>query len=262
MKVVYLIGGFGNQCFQLAYGGSGADYSTFFLTSAFRKHFGHTDHELVFEPKQKLIHFALLPLIAVDVMLAKMFGRTLFTLLDLKRMKAKPQIPLILLGYFQEEQLYSEVPETASFWVSQPGDTNTVVLHVRGGDILTLPGSENPNGVLSMKYYARALEKVMSKDGQIESVLLQTNDRDYARVVQTYLLERFPDMAIDIATSDLRAMIDSSLGARWFVGSNSTLAFWVVIFRKGVRSILPSPVIKKKVLRTTVAYISIEGEVR
>lgn len=262
MKIVYLIGGFGNQCFQLAYGGAEADYSTIFLNGAFRKRLKHTDHERVFEPRQKVLHFALLPLLAMDVLFAKMFGKTIFTVLDVKRLKAKPLIALILLGYFQEEQLYSEVPKRAAFWTFQPSDANIIVLHVRGGDILTLPDSENPNGILSMRYYARALEKVLSEDGQIGSVLLQSNDRDYATLVQTYLLERFPDLVIDIATSGLKDMIEGSVGARWFVGSNSTLAFWIVIFRKGIKSILPSPVIKKKDLRTSILYTSIEGEVR
>ena len=151
-RVVYLIGGLGNNLFQIANASKcSSDFRcvNFFLDSRVRKLLGHTDHPNVTHKICKLetstFHWSL-GLVVLDFMVARAISRSFFTVFDTESLQIKPWFcDLIFFGYFQQ----SSGPERVAQNLVSSGllhdrivekiklksrDCETV-LHIRGGDV-------------------------------------------------------------------------------------------------------------------------------
>lgn len=245
MSVVFLIGGTGNQLFAYAASDPKDTFSEIFLHRAVRRTLRWTLHEQVLHyprPNMLMHGFALLVL-AVDTILAALTGLSLFSTLDTRRIKARPLLfEIARLGYFQQAPERRDVGELADQFppVIEAGQ---IVLHVRGGDFLVSEGAgESAYGVLGQRYYragiAVALADLARREQPTSRILVLTDDVGHASALDLVVEGGQP---AEIRNCPLGETLSIAVGADWFVSSNSTMAYWILRLRKGLRSVAPQP---------------------
>lgn len=265
MAVTFLIGGTGNQLFEYASSEDHEKMSSIFLNSGLRRMLKWTDHEQIIEftSPNPLEHIAALVVLIIDLILAKLLGISFLTLFDTRSIKIAPIITnFVRVGYFQE------FPEKRSLapiarQIAPRQNKGTIVLHIRGGDLLALEQSgNNVYGLPSEKYYQDAIkaasEKIKDSGGKPKSLLVLTDDIEYASSINLDV-ELVP--RVELLHLDLKETFEVALGAEWFVSSNSTMSYWLIRLRQGKDCIAPKPFQKQadfdlpnSVLRLEVGY--------
>jgi hypothetical protein len=249
MAVVFLMGGTGNQLFQFVTSAPNDRFSAFFLRSWVRRFLGWTDHEQIIQYDEPgfVRQGGALVILAFDIVMAKLFGRTFFTALDAKRLKGSPMFPeLVRFGYFQTAPERRDL-EPIACQIAPTAQGGLVVIHIRGGDLLRLElAGNNVYGFLGAEYYrkglAEALDDLQRRGEDNRRILILTDDPDYAA---TFDLSIDGAPRPDVVRTSLKETLELATGADWFISSNSTLSNWIVRLRKGVRSIAPSPFQKR-----------------
>ena len=250
MAIVFLIGGTGNQFFQYAASAPEDVFSGFFLDPAVRRAFKWTHHEqaLSFPWAPQSLQVLALIILALDVMLARLFGFSLFSTLDTRSLKMLPCIAeLNRFGYFQGNPERRDFTELAR-QISPTVRKGRIVLHIRGGDLVTIEREgRNVYGMLGCKYFIDALQKakeIISADGTREITrLVVTDDPDYAASLN---LESDVMEPVSIVSPPLGETLAVAVGADWFVASNSTMSYWIVRLRGGKNCIAPEPFQKRR----------------
>lgn len=261
MKIIYLIGGTGNQLFQLSHLKKGDDYSTLLLTSIARRLLKQTNHINIVNESIKFKHFLLLPLVFFDLFLLKFFSFTLFSRFDINYGSSRPLLlNLIWIGYFQD--FIGDNSNLIDFF-SLPKLTNsnfesTISVHVRAGDIFQIDQNKNPNGVLASTYYVKSLELIKDFSVHDYKIKIFSDNVEYAKIIKNVYLKA--GYTSDIVDVDLLTMINTCVNSTHFIASNSTLSYWISILRKGDRTIVPSPFLKKKILPDPFNFLSVDVE--
>lgn len=246
MAIVYLSGGTGNHLFQFTRAQPEDRFSYAFISPVMNKVLGWTQHERLFDfPKASVLAqvFGLLVL-AFDLPLAKLTGRSLFSKLDLRALKAEPLITrLVQFGYFQKlpaTRDVQELSEQIDSWKIKEGAGHQCAIHIRGGDVLALQASgRNSYGVLAPDYFEQSIVSL----GRPAKVTIYTNDRDYAEAMIEQI--GLSEVQFTIDTGSLDEMIAGCCAADGFVACNSTLSYWVLQLRGAERpSVAPDPFTK------------------
>ena len=246
VATVFLIGGTGNQLFQYSRSKGQDRFSYAFLDGLLPKILGWTRHERLFDfPKASLLsEIAAIIIVPCDLLLGKLFGRTLLTSLDLKVVRAEPLLTRAYgLGYFQRQTASRNVMELANQLaggeVSEKSGRH-VCMHVRGGDVLAMEAAgENPYGVLKTRYYREALSGLQPGS----EITVFTNDERYAKQI----IDSLADLRLrfEVDDGDLASMVSGCLKAEIFVASNSTLSYWIAELRgPGKTTYSPQPFTK------------------
>lgn len=249
MAVVFLIGGTGNQLFQYAASHNKDKFSGFFLGKRVRRLLNWTNHEEVFHYPQP--HFlkwlAAAAALSLDLPLAKMTGKSLFSTFDTKSISARPLwFEVARLGYFQTApERRSLAP--LSLQLATAVEEEKIVVHVRGGDLLKLEQEgKNVYGFLNDAYYRTGIQTALNRlkaSGKMETmILILTDDPKYACSLN---LRFNGEMEPKIVRYPLHETLAVAVGAGWFVSSNSTLAYWIIRLREGRSSIAPKPFQKR-----------------
>lgn len=262
MKTIFLIGGTGNQLFQLSHLNKNDRYSTFLLNKASRALLKHTDHESIVKPNVSLVDWLLILFSIFDFALLKLIGKTLFTKFDVNACNSTPLYNLIWIGYFQDN-VGSSHALLEYFNISPHAIENTLekklktlVVHVRAGDILSLKTQDNPNGILSSDYYLKAFNRLnIAEDLDIS---IYSDNNIYAETIKTMFESNGIKSQVKDATLD--EMLMFSVQSNYFIASNSTLSYWISILRKGNNTVVPKPFIKKKVLPDPFKFNHIDME--
>ena len=241
MATVFLMGGVGNQLFQYVSSDEKDRFCTLFLNNGVRRLLGWTQHEKVLRYPQSSLPSQILACLVlfIDLFLAKLVGRTLFSRLNTMKMETEPLFfEYVRFGYFigssERRSLDPIMPQIAS--VEEEG---LIAVHVRGGDFLPV---EDLCGRLDRDYYCKGVtmgyESLVAKGCMDIRVLVLTDDPHYAATLNI-AVKGLP--APEIKLIPLDAMLARSVGADWFVSSNSTLSYWIIRLRKGVGSVAPQP---------------------
>lgn len=249
MAIVFLIGGTGNQFFQYAASAPEDVFSGFFLHRVVRRVLKWTSHEqsLDFPWAPKSVQVLALMILALDILLARLFGVSLFSTLDTRRLKIRPSVvELNRFGYFQD------APERRNFTelsrqISPTVNKGSVVLHIRGGDLVTIEREgRNVYGLLDRTYFIHALKhaKAAIPAGGASEVVqwVVTDDPDYAASLNLGTGGHEP---LNILSPPLGETLALAVGADWFVASNSTMSYWIVRLRGGKNCIAPKPFQKR-----------------
>ncbi len=261
MKIIYLIGGTGNQLFQLSHLKKGDDYSTLLLTSIVRRLLKQTNHINIVNESIKFKHFLFLPLVFFDLFLLKFFSFTLFSRFDINFGSSRPLLlNLIWIGYFQES--IGDNSNLIDFF-SLPKLTNynfepTISVHVRAGDIFEIDQNKNPNGVLEFSYYLKSIGLISDLSMHDYKIKIFSDNIEYAKIIKKVFFKA--GYISDVVDVDLLTMINTCVNSTHFIASNSTLSYWISILRKGERTIVPSPFLKKKVLPDPFNFITVDVE--
>jgi hypothetical protein len=231
MKYVFLLGGLGNNLFQLTKFPE-AKYCSLLILPWIRILLRHTVHEDLIPIKLPVLAVVGLPLILLDFMLAFLMRKSLFTLFDLRKFNAKPIFPVFAIGYFQDDihinRIRSKIAlqTLQSTYESNDLDAPVCVIHVRSGDILD-PNTVNPYGELAMKYYAKALDEFCPRDISAK-IVVHTDNAERTKLFVDEIKEIISiDRDFEIRVSRLSTMIKDSLNATVFVSGNSTLSVWI-----------------------------------
>lgn len=249
MAVTFLIGGTGNQLFEYASSEERDKMSSFFLNSGLRRVLRWTDHEQIikFQGPSLLAHLVALLVLFIDVILAKLLRFSLLTHFDTRILKISPSIAtFVRVGYFQE------FPEKRSLepivhQIAPNSKKGTIVLHIRGGDLLALEQSgNNVYGLPSASYYQNAIkvacDRIAANGATLNSIIVLTDDIEYA---SSFNLDVESAPRAEILHLDLKATFEVALGADWFVSSNSTMSYWLTRLRQGKNCIAPKPFQKR-----------------
>lgn len=250
MQVTFLIGGTGNQFFQFASAPAEGKMSTLFLNPSVRQLLGWTQHEQFIEydgagPFRSTFSLGLL---AIDLILAKLFKLSLFTQLDTRGVSLTPKVkPLVRLGYFQSAPLGRSLGPLARQFAPVV-EEGTIALHVRGGDLLALErAGRNDYGLLDDAYYRKGITQVrdiLREQGRSPTKLLVlTDDPEYA-ATRDLNVEGVPER--EIQHIPLKETLARAVGAEWYISSNSTMSYWIVQLREGQRSFAPEPFQKRR----------------
>ncbi|MEL7310269.1 MAG: hypothetical protein AAFN07_02050 [Pseudomonadota bacterium] len=239
----FLIGGTGNQLFQLARATKDDRISGLFLTGPLRRVLGHTDHETILPNllgvslATPFLNFVLLFL---DLFLARVLGRSLFTDFDIRRFKMDASVKsLNALGYFQDRI------DLDAHWLRAVGDAlqdsaehaPQLAVHFRGGDFLSPANASF--GILDRSYYSEAIGLAIQSE-PTRSITVFTNDDESARRFFSDVV--FSEYEFTFVMEPLEATLRSLVASSVFVASNSTLSYCVTAFRGNDRpSIRPTP---------------------
>ena len=245
MALTFLIGGTGNQFFQYSTSGPTDQFSCFFLNKHIRKYLNWTNHEKIIQypTASILVQTVGIIILLIDLILARLFKITLFTLLDIRKFKMRPSLCcLIRLGYFQECAEKRDIADLADQFTKSENIAD-IVAHVRGGDLLKLERSGTSiYGILQGEYYFRSLTKinaeVLPKANKTLDLVIVTDDVEYATSLN---LNQGNEYNMKIISVPLNETISIAMSARWYISSNSTLSYWITKMRSGKNSIAPIP---------------------
>lgn len=260
MHLRFLLGGTGNQIFQIATSSSDTKFSSFFLNGQVCKILRLTHHEdlKLVKDVPLILNLIALPAVALDVFLYWIFSVSIFTDFDLNRLKGKSLFSLLSIGYFQNFASDTYRTDFFSKYVTKEA-TMDIVLHLRAGDYLTNANVER-FGKLPADYFSEALRSSYKEQEDLFQIVLASNDKSAAEQMQRELkIER-----CQIEASSLESMIKRSLNSFCFIASNSTLSYWIAVARSeiGRDSIVPKPfqksndfcLPKEKILEIPVEY--------
>lgn len=240
MSICFLIGGTGNQLYQIANMPDNTRFSSFFLSAKVCGLLGWTHHERLLKPIRCSHWKTVLGLLVLtfDLLIFILFKRTFLCRLDLRKFSSTPKLfDFVKIGYFQAMPSESGFARVRSYLIPvlPECDAHDVLMHVRGGDILALENESiaaQPKnsfgvmqyGVLEAEFYGDALKLSNAN----ERIIVSTNDRDWA---QNIIAEQ-GDLDFEFIKEDrLPYFIACALKARIFIASNSTLSWWIVWLR-------------------------------
>jgi len=251
VTVIFLIGGIGNQLFQFADSEAGDRFSVIFTSKPVRWALGWTQHEQFFRFKAPSLsmHALALSVLALDFGLVFATGRSLFTEFDLRSIKAKARLQrLVKMGYAQDAPGSRDLGPIVS-QIGRRADLGpcSVVLHIRGGDLAKLEAQGyNTYGMLRADYYQAALSwakaNLKAKGQRIKRAIIITDDPDHAAAIAANLSS---DIDLEIAQIPLVDTFRTALSAEYYLSSNSTMSYWILLMRKGVKSVAPYPFMKR-----------------
>lgn len=222
---LYLLGGTGNVLFQImkihSVCGDKFYVCDMFITDFFRRVFSHTIHKNEYRDIVQVpgVSYFSLPILIFDLILARLFRVSFFSVFDLNFVKTYREpifFDLIYFGYFQQNIDISKIYENRHI-VKSHGDLHQVlVAHVRGGDF---EGSENVfTKKMGAQYYIRCLERLKLP---VDEVLVVTNDSEYAKTLFLSIGMSFEFTKSKTALEDFYIMGSS----RYVICSNSTFSF-------------------------------------
>ena len=212
MVIVRLTGGLGNQMFQYAAGRALADRlgaellldTRAFAHALARKVYTRRAYALApFKLRARLAEAADLrgwPLWVVEIGLRLRIARPLFRRWHFESaISYDPGVrllrePVLLVGYWQSERYFSDVAEAirADFMLREPlaganaellqlaRSADSVGLHVRRGDFVSLSDAAQVHGLCSIDYYRRAIDLVRKHCPQCR-FLVFSDDPQWAR---------------------------------------------------------------------------------
>lgn len=263
MTVTFLIGGTGNQLFSYSTSGEQDKVSTVFLHPWVRRLLGWTQHEQVFfyEHPGLIRHIVAIGALFLDFILANVFGISLFTQFDTRRLKVSARLlQFARIGYFQTAPIQRSL-EPLALQLAPVKTSGLIVAHVRGGDLLALErAGENIYGLLGSAYYQSgirfAVEGILRGGGTANRLLVLTDDIGYANSLD---LEVAGTMVPEIRRVPLGETLSLSIGADWFISSQSTLSYWIVQLRQGIQSVAPQPFQERRdyILPSSTARIQV-----
>lgn len=235
--IIFLIGGTGNQFFQLGrYGVTSVLYCDIFLKPFFSRIMGFTLHERFFDNNEYYTRFSYFHTLILffDLLLFKVIKKTLFTQLNINFGKSSP---LIKLFYVLDYCVGIQPSHDLSFLFDSLNNTlsNKCILHIRGGDLIRSKTALAKYGKLTLDYYRSALDKLTTEE--LNKVYVYTDDPEYAQT----LLNDYELLEYEIVSVSLKDTIKDILLCEYFISSNSTLSFWLVNLRKDKYSIVPEP---------------------
>jgi len=242
-KILFLHGGFGNALLEIAHVNKYEDkffISTFFTGRLVRNLLGLTNHPNFVKDKVKLkearfLGLALVPLVAIDAILAKVFRHSLFTEFDINFVKSKPiLINLAYFGYFQTDIDLESVINVREFLVDskcQKRNYDKVVIHIRGGDFV------DTSQALGQEYYYKALKYVRDKNILSNGELvLVTNDLDYShQILKESGLSR---EMYNVSSGGESEDFDILNNCKCLISSNSTFALTAAITNPNYKTIV------------------------
>tara|TARA_R110000744_G_scaffold346512_1_gene452027 strand:- start:5518 stop:6309 length:792 start_codon:yes stop_codon:yes gene_type:complete len=245
---VYLLGGTGNILFQVMKMQTICKDSYYicdiFITDLARSFFSHTIHNNDYKNiiKMKKISYFSIPFLLMDLMLAKFFGVTLFSVLDLNSIFVKRK-PLLLdwiyFGYFQKGVNVKDIYDNRHLIKSAVAPQNKMVFHVRGGDF---DGSKNIfTKKLGKDYYSRALSILKYKE-KSEVAVIVTNDKKYAEGLFDDFGWAFELSQSTSALEDFYLMRNS----KKLVCSNSTFSFMASLVGSTIELVIIPEFFKEK----------------
>lgn len=239
MRIHFLIGGTGNQFFQLSCCQKDTIFSKLFLSRSASRLFGLQRHEVILELRRNYFWEAVgLMVLGFDILLYKFIKISLFSEVDLNSIKFKPTIRRIAsIGYFQYNLEHIDIERILGFFRCDRRDN--LAIHIRGGDFLA---SENSKvfGKLTNAYYNFAVSAALALlDGEEDRYTVYTDDIDRAGAV----IEKLSLQNANIESAGLRCMIENCVGSDLFIASNSTLSYWIIVFRNHLqkKSFAPYP---------------------
>lgn len=244
MAVVFLIGGTGNQLFQYAHSKEGDRFSNIFLSKPVTKLIGWTRHEKVFDMQPKAFCGGIfwLPLVVLDIVIARTFGRSLVCEFDVRSCRAKPIFAeWVRLGYFLNPLGDRDVTDLNWRTDLDEAETADIVLHIRGGDFKLREAQEKGLHLLTADYFVSALREaadLLKRSLSNSSLLILTDDVEYA----AEMAKNFPKVSkLSVEKLGIKESFSSAKEAGVFISSNSTLSFWMTRLRGNALSFAPSP---------------------
>lgn len=245
VATVYLIGGTGNNLFQMYHGYKTANkirLNKFFCLRFVRSLLKHKNHPFVLNDLLSEPAIRVFPnlLFLLDLFLYVITRKTMFTDIDLRGAKSKPVFSTkFCLGYFQDYLSFDhDVLERMRHILKKPviveSDKADNVVHVRGGDFL---GKENDTfGVLSDAYYHGITTTLHGAPARVV-----TDDSRYAQAMLDRIVANEWYIKRAGVLDDFWLMMES----KRLYTSNSTFALWAALLsaEKGERFI-PSPYTK------------------
>lgn len=244
-KIVFLLGGAGNVFFQLLrlkQTNSQFVTSDFFIHPKVSRILGHTNHPNVYANifKSNKARFAILysAILFIDLLLAKMFKKTLFSVIDLRGFQGFPVFnDHIYLGYFQKgidlSQIRTAKDIVLDFEVLPSNLKFRNVVHIRGGDFIKYGNH------LSSDYYKKAISKLFDKleDSADHSLLIVTNDIEFASGVMV-MIENKDNYSYEFISSDEVTDFQIIHSANNLICSNSTFAMTAGLTGLNVKNII------------------------
>jgi len=258
MHIRFLIGGTGNQLFQVASAPSDTRFSTILNNVFFTKIFRWTSHPqlLKFISPPPIIEISGFLLLVADLLLFKVLKFSLFTDLDLGMGKSRAIFRSFLsVGYFQDASTKEVHPAiTAKFIGAIRAE---IVCHIRGGDFL-IDRNASIFGKLGPAYYRNALERASFFCAY--PIIVFSNDEFYAASILSLVPKNRETCYQD---AELIEMIERSVNCSFYIASNSTLSFWIVLIRSSVGriSLAPKPFHREGSINLESKFlIAIQGE--
>lgn len=237
-QVVFLLGGTGNQLFQIATSDEDALFSYFFLRPWVRRALGWDNHQQILTPPSAGIVRSLLGfiLLFLDLVLAKLISTSLFTDFDTTGLKLRARKrAMVRLGYFQGDPRRREV--SSVFELNNITPPYRTAIHYRRGDLDAQRAlGKDPYGRLDQDYYGKL--KLLGSG----SIVVLTDDAEAAREFFS-TLSFFPRAAF--LQIDLRETMEIALSVERFVSCPSTLSFWICEMREGRGCVVQKPFFQK-----------------
>lgn len=221
MKTVWLMGGLGNQLFQINHAAyiSSLGYEVqlnFYLTqrNIVTKLLGWSTHEFIaldYIVDQKFVCETKL----APIILAKCGLFNYYSNFDVDNHNCQNQF-----GYRQNKELNQKIFFKHKF--PQNASQEEFVMHFRAGDM----NSKND----AFDYYDKILSKFKST-----SIKVITNAVDEFKIIQ----QRFPNIDFKIQSGSLIDDFSYMLGAKRFIGAPSTLSWWAAKLSQKKELFLP-----------------------
>ena len=214
-------------------------YSTYNCSDAllfplFRRLLGHTDHgdsyKSIFDIRLSRSFF-LLPLVFLDLILAKVFSRSLITTFDINFIKCKPVfLDLLFVGYFQGEVSFSDYIQgyVPTHVPTLDGSKWDAVIHVRGGDFLS-------GGIATEAVFYRRVVKHLRLEYGYQSFLVVTDDVDYAKEVFN------SDEGIEYRSGNVLDDLSLLSSATTLVTSFSTFSLFSAAISESIHTLIVHP---------------------
>lgn len=243
-KIVFLIGGTGNQLFQISKYGEDAQYNSIFLEKIICKIFKFTYHEQFLRVSKLsfLVKFLSFFLLILDLAFFKLLKFSLFTKISINLGKSVPIIKeFLILDYAVGENPPKDVSHIKK--MINKLDGFDCLIHIRGGDLLTNKVALKKYGRLDRNYYINAMNHIYCLDPNLKCCTVTTDDIGYARSILSKIPVKFKLNYINIPVGET---ISRSISSKYFISSNSTLSYWMVILREEKYSIVPHPFWKTK----------------
>lgn len=204
MLAVRLSDGLGNQLFQIAFGYSlSIKYSKeFYLTGDVHPIFSNREDSCFFSCSFRILNLNQIEKFNRNVCLfnfkkLKFNKYQTFQELNFKYSKPNKKLlqPTLFKGFWQSEKyfiefnkqvrlLFSVAPildTTSTSYLNQIVYCNSVAIHVRRGDYISVPENFKKHGFCGVDYYKRAINYILSKEQDL-SFFIFTDDIEWVRI--------------------------------------------------------------------------------
>jgi hypothetical protein len=278
MIIVELLGGLGNQMFQYALGRRLSIYHNTELrldTSAFQ-FYKLRNYELgCFNINGKLMEYRKAPFLNSNRIVRKIIRKyqnitNNITMLHEKGFNFNTDLlaapdNVYLVGYWQSEKYFKDIEETirAEFTMKAPligynleianqirDCENSVALHIRRGDYVSNPATNQHHGICDIEYYHKSVRILSDKLGKLDFFVF-SDDSDWAikNLKLNYPMTFLNHNCQDKAYEDMRLM---SL-CKHNIIANSSFSWWGAWLNSNSNKIVIAPErwFKKKGLDTT-----------